>query len=193
MRVLVLLALAACISSAAAGRPSLDDAIASAGVVMFYLPSCPFCKRAEAALRKAGVEYNKIPIGPYKQALKSKTGKGSAPSMWIWGEFVGGCMDGTLPWHGVLPMLDSGRFQKMAAAGQPPSPPPPPREPTEEEQKEAARCNFHPLILETSPSIILACVHAFLLTFGPIICPSRSGSFGKCISIIVILYKYLYM
>ena len=48
--------------------------------------------------------------------MKSKTGKSSAPSVWIKGEYVGGCNDGTKPWHGVLPLLSNGKFKQMLAA-----------------------------------------------------------------------------
>ena len=127
---------------ALAGAPdvpaTLDAAIGSADVVMFALPSCPFCKRAEAALRKEHIDFAQLPIGPFKQALKARTGKGSAPSVWIHGEFVGGCNDGTKPWHGVLPMLASGRFQQMVAAGgTPPPTPPPTTEGTSEQERQA--------------------------------------------------------
>ena len=40
----------------------------------------------------------------------------SAPSVWIKGEYVGGCNDGTKPWHGVLPLLSNGKFKQMLAA-----------------------------------------------------------------------------
>lgn len=113
---LVLLLSFGTIGARAGPSTSLDEAIASGAVVMFTLDSCPFCRRAEAALRKNSIDFKKVPIGPYKQALKARTGKSSAPSTWIHGEFVGGCNDGTLPWHGVLPLLANGRFQKMLLA-----------------------------------------------------------------------------
>ena len=100
---------------ALAGAPdvpaTLDAAIGSADVVMFALPSCPFCKRAEAALRKEQIEFAQLPIGPFKQALKARTGKGSAPSVWIHGEFVGGCNDGGL--GGVVPLEQRGQLRPL--------------------------------------------------------------------------------
>ena len=56
-------------------------------------------RAAEAALQEAGIEFLKIPIDPdYRPALKELTGKGSAPSVWIKGTYVGGCNDGIEPW-----------------------------------------------------------------------------------------------
>lgn len=91
----------------------LESVIASADVVFFDLPSCPFCRRAEAALRSKGIDFKTVPILEYKAGLKQRTGKGSAPSVWIKGTYVGGCNDGAEPWHGVLPMLASGKFEEM--------------------------------------------------------------------------------
>ena len=91
----------------------VEAAIASDDLVFFDLSSCPYCRKAEKALKAAGISYKKIPIGPYKAALRSQTGKGSAPHVWVKGEYVGGCNDGTESWHGVLPMIKSGKLQQM--------------------------------------------------------------------------------
>eukprot|EP00928_Gymnodinium_smaydae_P069116 TRINITY_DN5249_c0_g1_i4.p1 TRINITY_DN5249_c0_g1~~TRINITY_DN5249_c0_g1_i4.p1 ORF type:complete len:152 (-),score=43.37 TRINITY_DN5249_c0_g1_i4:72-527(-) len=91
-------------AAAADGDQALQQAIDSHDVVMF----------AEVALQKAKVDYKKVEVTPdYKSALIARTGKGSVPSVWIKGEYVGGCNDGTKPWHGVIPMLRSGKFQEM--------------------------------------------------------------------------------
>jgi len=63
-----------------------------------------------------GIKYKKIAIAEYKPELKERTGKTSAPSVWIKGTYVGGCNDGTEPWHGVVPMLKNGKFKEMLAA-----------------------------------------------------------------------------
>jgi len=91
----------------------LDNVISSADVVFFHLEGCPYCEAAESALQKAGIKFTKIDMAEHKAALKAKTGKGSAPSVWIKGTYVGGCNDGTEPWHGVKPMLASGKFKEM--------------------------------------------------------------------------------
>jgi glutaredoxin 3 len=92
---------------------ALDEVIGSAPVVFFDMSSCPYCRKAEKALRSAGIEFNLVPIAQFKPALRAKTGKTSAPSVWVNGEYVGGCNDGTESWHGVMPMLKSGKMQEM--------------------------------------------------------------------------------
>jgi len=92
-----------------------QSAIDSAPVVFFDLASCPFGRQAEGALTAADIPFTKIPIADHKAILKDMTGKGSAPSVWIKGTYVGGCNDGTEPWHGVKPMIKSGKFKEMLA------------------------------------------------------------------------------
>merc|ERR1712061_73981 len=91
--------------------------IASADVVFFDSSFCPFCRDAESHLQKNGIEFKKVDIAEHKPALKDLTGKTSAPSVWIKGTYVGGCNDGTEPWHGVKPMLANGKFKEMLAVG----------------------------------------------------------------------------
>merc|ERR1712039_488755 len=91
----------------------VDFVIGSADVVFFDLPGCPYCRAAEAALQAAGIEFKKVDIAEYRAALEERTGKASAPSVWIRGTYVGGCNDGTEAWHGVKPMLASGRLKQM--------------------------------------------------------------------------------
>ena len=63
---------------------------------------------------QAGIDFKMVNIDPeYRPQLKQITGKSSAPSVWIKGTYVGGCNDGTLPWHGVRPMLANGKFREM--------------------------------------------------------------------------------
>ena len=92
---------------------SLADAVASADVVFFDKPGCPYCVQAKTALHGEQIDYKLLQIAEYRAALKEQTGKTSAPSVWIKGTYVGGCNDGTLPWHGVRPMLANGLFRKM--------------------------------------------------------------------------------
>eukprot|EP00308_Calcidiscus_leptoporus_P003359 CAMPEP_0119354472 /NCGR_PEP_ID=MMETSP1334-20130426/3469_1 /TAXON_ID=127549 /ORGANISM="Calcidiscus leptoporus, Strain RCC1130" /LENGTH=97 /DNA_ID=CAMNT_0007368037 /DNA_START=15 /DNA_END=308 /DNA_ORIENTATION=+ len=94
----------------------VEALIGTHNVVFFDSPSCPYCRKAEAALRQADIEFTKVPIDPYRAALKDMTGKTSAPSVWIKGTYVGGCNDGTEPWHGVLPMLANGKFKEFLGA-----------------------------------------------------------------------------
>lgn len=98
---------------------SLDSELSSHDVVFFDMAWCPYCRKAEAALVEAGFLFKKVPIAGYKAALRQRTGATSAPSVWIKGTYVGGCNDGTEPWHGVRPMIRSGKFQEMLAAVKP--------------------------------------------------------------------------
>jgi glutaredoxin len=93
----------------------LQEAISSAPVVFFSSSTCGYCDQAEATLEQAGIAFTKLPIAKFKSALKSRTGKTSAPSVWIHGTYVGGCNDGTESWHGVRPMVRSGKFQEMVS------------------------------------------------------------------------------
>ncbi|KAL1521921.1 hypothetical protein AB1Y20_021570 [Prymnesium parvum] len=97
--------------------PEMQPILDSATVVFFDQPTCPYCRAAEAALNEAGVPFKKVPIDPeWRPILRKVTGKNSAPSVWIKGTYVGGCNDGIEPWHGVKPMLMSGKFQEMMNA-----------------------------------------------------------------------------
>jgi glutaredoxin len=93
--------------------PELQAEIDAEDVVMFSLDGCPFCKKAEEALADANIKFKRVEIGPFKAALKDKTGKTSAPSTWVKGTYVGGCNDGVESWHGVIPMLASGKMSEM--------------------------------------------------------------------------------
>ena len=91
----------------------LSSVVNSADVIFFDSPGCPYCSRAESALKQAGIPFKKVTLSPYRDQLRQSTGKTSAPSVWIKGRYVGGCNDGTQSWHGVLPLLRSKQFQKM--------------------------------------------------------------------------------
>merc|ERR1719174_3436584 len=99
------------------GGMGVEARIKSADVVAFHLETCPFCRKTFAAMDAEGIEYKKVDMTPeIKEELKQMTGKGSAPSVWIKGTYVGGCNDGTESWHGVKPMLKNGKFQEMLSA-----------------------------------------------------------------------------
>merc|ERR1711974_432429 len=93
----------------------LQEAVASAQVVLFEEADCPYSERAAEALTSASIHFKRLDITQFRPSLRAATGKTSAPSVWINGVYVGGCNDGTQPWHGVIPMLRSGQFQEMIA------------------------------------------------------------------------------
>jgi len=92
---------------------ALEDAIRSADVVFFDDPACPYCRKAEVALRAEGIDFTLLPIAEHREALEAKTRKTSAPSVWVKGTYIGGCNDGTEPWHGVRPCIESGLIKEL--------------------------------------------------------------------------------
>jgi len=56
--------------------------MAEKDLVLFRLEGCPYCKRAEDALRKKGIKYRKIEVMPEKskrEILKKVSGQDSVP------------------------------------------------------------------------------------------------------------------
>jgi len=98
---------------AAQANGSAKDVIASGTVVVFSQAGCPFCVQAEQALKATGIIFKSVGIAPYRDQLAKMTGKTAAPSVWVKGMYIGGCNDGTKSWHGVKPMLKSGKLQEM--------------------------------------------------------------------------------
>ena len=93
--------------------------IASDDVVVFSATYCPFSAAAKAALADAGVpftavEWNTTEGGAgFAPALATLTGRSSIPSVWIAGEYVGGCNDGN---PGVRPLIASGGLDAKLTA-----------------------------------------------------------------------------
>jgi hypothetical protein len=61
--------------------------------------------------------FRKLPITPFQEAIKSLVYTDMAPSVWVYGEYIGAYSEGTLPWHGVQPMLESGRLLHFLKTG----------------------------------------------------------------------------
>jgi glutaredoxin-related protein len=99
--------------------PSLfDDAIKSSDVVVFTLsPTHEESSKAVAALSEAKIKSRTLPITPFKERIKELVQTDIAPSVWVYGEYIGGLSSGTLPWHGVEPMIDSGRLKHFLKTG----------------------------------------------------------------------------
>ena len=65
-------------------------------VEMYYLPSCPYCKRALDLLQKKGVEvkiYDVNQDAKYWEESKKRTGRDTVPQIFIDGQHIGGCDD----------------------------------------------------------------------------------------------------
>uniref|UniRef100_A0A0K6S8N2 Glutaredoxin domain-containing protein n=1 Tax=Chromera velia CCMP2878 TaxID=1169474 RepID=A0A0K6S8N2_9ALVE len=93
--------------------------------MVFSWSRCPFCLRAKEVLgsEELGIKRMKVveldgdldvdaETGKAIRAeLGKRTGRTSVPSVWVGGQFVGGCNDGGL--GGVIPLLRAGALQKM--------------------------------------------------------------------------------
>ena len=98
----------------------------SAPMVLFTWESSPACKKALKLIAETGVSPKIVRLDdPWSEgnvkraALGRLTGKSSVPSIWIGGEYIGGCDDGpsdAAP--GLVPMAFRGTLkEKLDAAG----------------------------------------------------------------------------
>ena len=88
----------------------------STPIVVFSSPSCGYCTKAINLLRKSGYSSQMTVINStdkQRTALRSLTGISSVPSIWLRGIYIGGCNDGAKSWHGLIPLLRKGHFQKI--------------------------------------------------------------------------------
>ena len=90
--------------------------VESHDIVVFSSPTCGFCSRAIAELRRCGYNPTVVAASPFLEELRLLTRSPTLPSIWVRGKYVGGCNDGPLPWHGVFPLLQSGRFAELLGA-----------------------------------------------------------------------------
>ena len=73
--------------------------LAGKTTVVFATTTCPYCKRAEAALHTAGIAYSVCYLdrldkgGALRQELKSVTGQSSVPNVVTGDRHIGGCDD----------------------------------------------------------------------------------------------------
>jgi glutaredoxin len=83
-------------------------------LVLFIKARCPFCKGALEALQDNGFNPKVVETTRSQQrGIQALTGKTSMPSAWVKGTYVGGCNDGVEAWHGVKPMIASGKLHQM--------------------------------------------------------------------------------
>lgn len=86
-------------------------------VAMFSFTTCPFCRRAKDYLDEQGIAYTVMELdeldGNEGNAIRAVLGKKvkrtSVPSIFIGGNYVGGCNDGP----GLLPLGESGELAKL--------------------------------------------------------------------------------
>ena len=95
----------------------IDELIQNNDVALFSFTTCPFCRRAKDALEERGIAYRALELdelegnlgNEIRAQLGRRTQRTSVPSIFVKGEFIGGCNDGP----GLLPLLESGEFQNM--------------------------------------------------------------------------------
>ena len=103
----------------AATQLIIDEHVASNKVAMFSFTTCPFCRRAKDYLNENGIGYSVIELderadgNALRAELGRRTRRTSVPSIFINGEYVGGCNDGP----GLLPLANSGQLSALLAAG----------------------------------------------------------------------------
>jgi glutaredoxin 3 len=65
-----------------------------AKVVMYATEWCPYCRRAEALLRRKGADVEKIDLDaePRRRAeMQARSGRRTVPQIWVGATHVGGC------------------------------------------------------------------------------------------------------
>jgi glutaredoxin 3 len=103
----------------AAVSATVDEFIAQNEIAMFSFTTCPFCRRAKDALDEQGLSYQSLELdelggnkgNEIRAILGKKTKRTSVPSIFIRGQYIGGCNDGP----GLLPLMQSGEFDKLLA------------------------------------------------------------------------------
>ena len=84
---------------------------------MYSFTTCPFCRKAKDTLEGRGIPYRTVELdelegnigNQIRAQLGRRTGRTSVPSIFVRGEFIGGCNDGP----GLIPLLENGEFDAM--------------------------------------------------------------------------------
>lgn len=95
----------------------IDEFIRGSDVALFSFTTCPFCRRAKDALQERGIAYQAMELdelsgntgNEIRAQLGRRTGRTSVPSIFVQGQFIGGCNDGP----GLLPLLENGQLEDM--------------------------------------------------------------------------------
>jgi len=98
-------------------KARIDNFVSEDPVVMFSFSTCPFCRRAKDFLDEKGVKYEVLELdelegnagNEIRANLGRKTGRTSVPSIFIGGNYIGGCNDGP----GLLPLDKSGELDLL--------------------------------------------------------------------------------
>ena len=100
-----------------ATRRSVEDFIGGGGVALYSFTTCPFCRKAKDFLEEQSIPYTAIELdllpgnegNEIRAVLGKLTRRTSVPSIFIGGEYIGGCNDGP----GLLPLSREERFDAM--------------------------------------------------------------------------------
>jgi glutaredoxin 3 len=95
----------------------VDSFVNNNTIAMFSFTSCPFCRRAKDYMDENNFSYAVMELdelegnsgNEIRAVLGRKTKRTSVPSIFIKGQYIGGCNDGP----GLLPLAESGELQKM--------------------------------------------------------------------------------
>eukprot|EP00241_Pyramimonas_parkeae_P011728 CAMPEP_0114261846 /NCGR_PEP_ID=MMETSP0058-20121206/21392_1 /TAXON_ID=36894 /ORGANISM="Pyramimonas parkeae, CCMP726" /LENGTH=221 /DNA_ID=CAMNT_0001377483 /DNA_START=77 /DNA_END=742 /DNA_ORIENTATION=+ len=86
-------------------------------VLVYSFSTCPFCKKAKAALEEENIEYTAYELDQMgkegyqiRAELAELTGRTSMPNIFIGGNSIGGCNDGT---PGLMPLIASGELELL--------------------------------------------------------------------------------
>jgi len=90
-------------------------------VVMFSFSTCPFCRRAKDYLEEQDIAFQSMELdelddnqgNEIRAALGRRTKRTSVPSIFVNGQYIGGCNDGP----GLLPLAESGELDRMLGRG----------------------------------------------------------------------------
>jgi glutaredoxin 3 len=93
----------------------IDSFIKDHPVAMFSFSTCPFCRRAKDFLEENAISYESLELdelpgnrgNEIRAMLGRKTRRTSVPSIFIGGQYIGGCNDGP----GLLPLAESGQLK----------------------------------------------------------------------------------
>jgi glutaredoxin 3 len=97
----------------------IDTFISENNVAMFSFTSCPFCRKAKDLLVEKGIEFQAMELdqlegnlgNQIRACLGRKTKRTSVPSIFIGGNYIGGCNDGP----GLLPLAANGTLDQLLA------------------------------------------------------------------------------
>jgi glutaredoxin 3 len=97
---------------------TINDFIENNPVAMFSFTTCPFCRRAKDLLEERNISYTAMELdelegtagNEIRAVLGKRTKRTSVPSIFIGGQYIGGCNDGN---PGLVPLVESGELQNM--------------------------------------------------------------------------------